>query len=59
LIVTSLATKDINGGTEVSFKIQGFRNPLSTGVISGFQLLTLDQAGGSIDITTTSTLKIS
>lgn len=43
----------------MSFKIAGFRNPLSTALVSGFSFVTQDSSGGNIDQTSGSTLKIS
>lgn len=57
-MVTNLASKDIPGGTEVGFKITGFRNPLSTALVTGFSFITEDQFGGDIDILTGGTLQI-
>ena len=42
----------------MGFKITGFRNPLSTALVSGFQFITEDNLGGDIDILTNSTLQI-
>jgi hypothetical protein len=42
LLVINLATKDIQGGTEVAFKVTGFRNPLSTALVTGFNFVTMD-----------------
>jgi hypothetical protein len=56
LLITNLATADVAGGTEIGFKISGFRNPLSTALVSGFQFITEDSIGGDIDIITTGTL---
>ena len=56
LVISNLATKDIPGGTEIGFKITGFRNPLSTALVSGFGFITEDSVGGDIDVMTGASL---
>jgi hypothetical protein len=43
----------------VTFQVTGFRNPLSTALVTGFGILTQDATGGNIDQTSAATLKIS
>lgn len=42
----------------MGFRISGFRNPLSTALVSGFQFITEDSVGGDIDVLLNSSLQI-